>query len=384
MFSAKIIIMAFLVDVSKYFVIFVNHPNSNAMESIFGKRLTAARKMTGLSLQGLADKLGNAVTKQALSKYEQGKMKPNSELVIQLAGALNVTADYFFISPTVTIELTEMDFRKHSSKISKSNEASIQEKVKEKLQRYFELESLLNLEEEVSDFKYPHIISNAEDAELAAIMLRDIWDLGYDPIPDVVELLEDKGYKVIEIEVDKGFGGMKAKAAGKKVIVLNKESNDDIVRKRMTALHEFAHHSLVFPDGILKNDEEKLCFAFASAVLYPAQMARKELQANRFHFMVNELVILKERWGISMPAIFNRALKLGIINHATYKNFNISYRSGKIHLNEPGRFRSQEKPTRFERLIFFALGQDLISVNDAAYFTGISVWKFRESMMQLI
>ena len=91
-----------------------------------------------------------------------------------------------------------------------------------------------------------NIISSDEDAENAAKELRNQWNLGYDPIPDVVEMLEDKGYKVIEVDTSKDFDGMKAETDGKKVIVLRKDYNGDVVRKRFTALHELAHHSLIF------------------------------------------------------------------------------------------------------------------------------------------
>ena len=94
------------------------------------------------------------------------------------------------------------------------------------------------------------LISSDEDAENAAKELRNQWNLGYDPIPDVVEMLEDKGYKVIEVETSKDFDGMKAETDGRKVIVLRKDYNGDVVRKRFTALHELAHHSLIFQKGM--------------------------------------------------------------------------------------------------------------------------------------
>lgn len=160
----------------------------------------------------------------------------------------------------------------------------------------------------------------------------------------------------------------------------------DIVRKRFTALHELAHHALQFPENMDPKAEEKLCHSFASALLYPMDMALKEMHKNRFHFYQNELVLIKERWGISFPAIFSRALQLGIINDYTYKLLNMGYRSRKLYEpgHEPGRFLSREKPVRFERLIYLALSQELISVNEAAYFSGTSVWHFREQMQPLV
>ncbi|MCJ7448271.1 MAG: ImmA/IrrE family metallo-endopeptidase [Bacteroidales bacterium] len=197
-------------------------------------------------------------------------------------------------------------------------------------------------------------------------------------------MLEDKGYLVIEVEVSKDFDGMKAEAGDKKVIVLRQDYNGDVVRKRFTALHELAHHSLKFPNDLSEKDREKLCHVFASAVLYPEEMAIKELHYDRFHFYQKELEMVKERWGISFSAIFNRALRLGIINEYVFRNLNIGYRSRMLHLHEPATFLSKEKPVKFERLIYFALGKELISVNEAAYYSGKSVWEFREQLHQLV
>jgi len=357
------------------------------MENNFGVRLVAARKMAGLSLQNLADRLGNVVSKQSLNKYEQGKMKPDSELVILLSDILNVQVDFFFSEPEVAVELTNIDFRKYSSKLSKSEQEAIEEKAKDAFERYFELENILNLKEPASYFVYPNIITNAKEAEAAAKALREEWNLGYDPIPDVVEMLEDKGYKVVEIEAPESFDGLKADNGIQKVVVLRKlPPEGDVVRKRFTALHELAHHALTFAEGIEQKHEEKLCHAFACALLYPEDMAHKDLHKNRFHFYQNELVFIKERWGISFPALFSRALQLGIINDYVYKQLNIGYRKRKLHEpgNEPGRYLSREKPVRFERLIYVALGKELISVNEAAYYAGTSVWRFREKMQPLV
>ena len=64
------------------------------MENNFANRLVSARKMAGLSLQTLADRLGNVVSKQSLNKYEQGKMKPDSDLVIAISNVLNVSYNF--------------------------------------------------------------------------------------------------------------------------------------------------------------------------------------------------------------------------------------------------------------------------------------------------
>ena len=112
-------------------------------------------------------------------------------------------------------------------------------------------------------------------------------------------------------------------------------------------------------------------------------MAIKELRKDRFHFYQKELEMIKERWGISFPAIFNRALRLGIINDNVYRNLNRNYRARRLHLNEPAIFLSSEKPVKFERIIWFALGKEIISVNEAAFYAGKSVWEFRDQIHQM-
>jgi Zn-dependent peptidase ImmA (M78 family)/DNA-binding XRE family transcriptional regulator len=357
------------------------------MENNFANRLISARKMAGMSLQSLADKLGNVVSKQSLNKYEQGKMRPDSEMVIAISNLLNVPVNYFYSEPAFEINFSNFGFRKFSTKLSSAEEESVKEKAKAIFERYFELESLLSPEDDSQYFVNNETISTPEGAENAAIKLRKDWNLGYDPIPNVSEMLEDKGYKVIEVEAPNAFDGFKADVGDKKVIVLRKtDPEDDVVRKRFTALHELAHHALKFPETISEKEEEKLCHSFASAVLYPAEMARKEMQKERFHFYQNELQLIKERWGISFSATFSRALQLGIINSHVYKKFNIGYRLRKYHEtnNEPGRFPGKEKPVRMERLVYVGLAKEVLSINEAAYFAGISSWKLRSQMNQLV
>lgn len=358
------------------------------MENVFSNRLKSARKMAGLSLNELSEKMGDhAVSKQSLSKYEQAKMNPDSKVIIALANALGVSVDYFFSIPDTELELEHIDYRKFVTKLSKTQQEAIEEKAKSVFEKYFELEDLLGIKLKTHYFTYDNYITKPEEAEEAAKKLRKNWNLGYDPIPDTVKMLEDKGYKVIEIEASDGFDGMKAEISGQKVIVLKKSKDtDDIVRKRFTALHELAHHALKFQNDLKKKEKEKLCHIFSSAVLFPEDMAKKELHKERFHFYEKELVLIKESWGISISAIFSRAKHLGIINDYVYRRFNIGYKKRGYHLagKEPGRFLSKEVPTRMEKLIYMGLSKEILSINEAAYFAGVNSWEFRKQMDQLV
>lgn len=356
--------------------------------NVFAKRLKSARLMAGLSLQGLADKLGSdAVSKQALNKYEQGLMHPDSKVLIALSKALELPVDFFYAEFAVDVELEQVEYRKYNSKVKKSEKDSIEEKTKMKVQMYLELEDLLSRNVECEYFRFKKPVTNSSVAEEAARQLRSDWDLGYDPIPDVVEMLEDKGYRVVEVDGPEGFDGLTALVNNEPIIALNcnEDPSGDRVRKRFTALHELAHHALVFPKETSHKEMEKLCHVFASAVLFPEEMARKELSEKRFHFYERELVLLKERWGISIAAIFSRALQLGIISGQVHKRFFIGYRQRGYHKNgeEPGNFCSKEKPVLMERLVYIGLAQEVLTLNESARFLNMSTWALKERISSM-
>jgi Zn-dependent peptidase ImmA (M78 family)/transcriptional regulator with XRE-family HTH domain len=56
--------------------------------ALFGSRLRTARKMAGMSLEDLSARIGGVVTKQAISKYEKGRMMPSPEVFERLNSAL--------------------------------------------------------------------------------------------------------------------------------------------------------------------------------------------------------------------------------------------------------------------------------------------------------
>ncbi|MBV6426345.1 MAG: hypothetical protein KIPDCIKN_00857 [Haliscomenobacter sp.] len=348
---------------------------------IFGNRLSIARKMAGLSLQGLADKLDGVVGKQALHKYEQNTALPNSRVLIALSRALNVPVDFFFAEPEVNVVLEHVDYRKKSS-MSKTQQVAVEQQCTEMLNRYLSLELAVQDIKAVQDFVFARPVLMQDDAEEAAEQLRRDWDLGDDPIPNVVAMLEDKGYKVIEIETDSDFDGLKAHAGAARIIGLNKNITDSC-RKRFTALHELAHHVLLFPSDMPERAKERLCHCFAGAVLFPKEQALEAMHQGRFHFYLPELVLLKEYWGISIAAIFARAKNLGIISEHVHTKLMVGYNTRKYRDGEPGQFRGDEKALRFRQLLYRGLAEEILSINQAATLSQKTVGELRDELDQL-
>ena len=130
----------------------------------FGERLVTARKMAGMSMDSLARKAGGIVSKQAISKYEKGLINPGSEVVLALAKALDVKVDYFFRPPAFVI--SGIEFRKRS-RLGKKEEERIKYQTIDFIQKYLEVEEILNA---CQDFKNPvtnHHIKTLDDIEAA-------------------------------------------------------------------------------------------------------------------------------------------------------------------------------------------------------------------------
>lgn len=346
----------------------------NESASHFADRIATARKMAGLSLQELADKMHNQVSKQAIHQFEQGKSKPEADTLLALAKALNVRLDFFFSDTQVQFE--KLEYRK-KIKLSKTEAIAINETAKDWFSRYFELEELMDAHIPFVNPLEGMLIQQEEDIERAADTLRERWELGTKPIPNVIEMLEQRGVKVLEVQATDGFQGFSAEANGRLVVVLN--ANDDAFRKRFTALHELAHIVLQFTEGV---DVERYCHRFAGAVLFPQQSVIETFSSKRKKLAFAELLQQKCYYGISVQAILKRLRNLDIINEATYKGFLIWMNKAGYRTKEPGQYAGLEKPMRFSQLLYRAAIEEVISLSKAAGLNNQSLSEFRKTLIK--
>lgn len=74
-----------------------------------GKRMVSARKMAGLSLEEAAKLF--SITKQALNRYELGKIEIDSEVLVRFSKAYNHPVEFFLRRPMI-IEFGEIKVHK--------------------------------------------------------------------------------------------------------------------------------------------------------------------------------------------------------------------------------------------------------------------------------
>jgi len=349
------------------------------MNTGFGERLNSARKMAGLSLASLADKTGNIITRQAINKYEKSMMHPSSEVLMALARALEIKPDYFFKDPKVS--LLDMEFRK-KSKLSVKESESIKHRTLDFLERYIEIEDIL---QDKAVFENPipedlRIMRDYNSVEIAADKLREYWKLGTAPLYNLVEIVEDKGIRIYEIETSDEFDGISAWVDDIPVIAVNLKNEP--VRRRFTVAHELGHILLEFEGEDDLQGREKICHAFAGAFLLPRDIIFSELGSKkRSRIAILELEKLKEIYGISIQAIMIRIYKLDIIGNSTYKKFWVMVSVRGWKKNEPGSYHGEEKVNRFKQLVHRAAAEEIITLSKAAEFLNLPLSNFRKEFL---
>jgi len=318
-----------------------------------GERIKSARVNAGLSQDALGQKLG--VTKMAISKYENGMTTPNSGVLIALSKALDVKLEYFFRKSA--IRLSKPEYRRRKA-LSDKDETRILGKTADWLERYLAVEEITGSEKPVAlPSQESCRVSSLDQIEEIAVMVRQEWDLGLDPIENLMDVLEQHGIKVGLVAAPVQFDALTMwYNNARPLIIVNKTFSGD--RQRMSLAHELGHMLLVLDEGV---DEEAAAFRFAGAFLVPREAAIRELGPKRRMLDFRELYVLKHKYGMSMGAWIYRAEDLNIISKAAAQRHWIEMRSRKWHKSEPGKPIEPEVPTHLELLLLRALSEHKIS-----------------------
>jgi len=207
--------------------------------------------------------------------------------------------------------------------------------------------------------------------------------VGIDPIPDLIELLEERGIKVLVVDSEERIDGMAAqiRRAGResvRVIVIRKGVHGE--RQRVTLAHELGYMLMD-----VAGDETffaKAAHRFAGAFLMPAEALWSNVGRHPRAIGWSELFALKELFGASMQAITSRRRDLGIFPPPLSQRLlrecsRVGYRSAP---NDEPHHLPEEQPGRFERLCYRALAEEALSEPKMAEWLDITVvgWKNRQ------
>ncbi len=340
-----------------------------------GDRLKLARAAAGLSLRGLEDRIGKRVTAQAIGKYERNETLPSAGVLAALSQALEVPIDFLFANDEL-LTLESVEFRSRSA-FGWRDAGRLQAAVVDRVERYREVEAVLGLSAWTWDRPRaaPYPAADLAEAERAARSVRSEWNLGLSGIANLVELLEERGIKVLQIDLPDKLAGIAAwvRPAGEPslpVVVVNRKHPGE--RQRFTVAHELGHLVLSLEHS---TNSEKAADRFAGAFLIPAEALWTEVGKRRTHLGLDELLLLKNLLGASVQTLAYRCLELGIISQAHHRRlFRQFAEKGwrKPPYPEPRKLAS-ERSTRLERLCRRAVSEDLITETRAAELLGRSV-----------
>jgi Zn-dependent peptidase ImmA (M78 family)/DNA-binding XRE family transcriptional regulator len=341
---------------------------------MFGDRLKLARKKAGFSLRSLSEALDSRVSPQAIGKYERGEMMPSSGILLAMAKTLDVSLDYLMGAQVQ--KLDGVEFRKKAGTSAKAR-ARVEADVIEHVERYLTIEEILELDSAEWQQPFREVpLEREEEGEKLASRVRKAWHLGEDPIPNMTELLEERGIKIFITPLPEDVSGMtclvRRSEGGDPVPVIVVNQHHTLERRRLTLAHELGHRLI---DEKSPVDHEKAANYFAAAFLMPREHVEREMGEHRKGLSYCELIQLKRMYRVSAAAFLVRLKHVGIIDQSTlayaFQTFARGWRRQEPEpLEESSQNGGRETARRFERLCYWALAEKLISPGKASELLG--------------
>jgi Zn-dependent peptidase ImmA (M78 family)/transcriptional regulator with XRE-family HTH domain len=305
-----------------------------------GERLKQAREAQGLTMTTLAERIGKS--KQTISRYESDTDKPPLEVVQMLARTLDQPLQFFY-QPLRNDELYRVTFFRRLKRITgpELRRAAAWQRFLEDLVLFLEdyiSFTPLNLP---SEFLTP---THAEDVDLNVIeevasRLRRHWRLGHGPIDNLAQVVEFNGFLVTRFDIgaDDIDGYSFTASSGRRVVALS-DYKTNYFRSRFDLAHEVAHH--IFHSEATQQDldnvqtyerMEKQAHRFAGAFLLPTNSLLQDASS----IDLDSLLLLKQKWGVSIGAIIYRLSDLGVIDHDTFVRLRKTLVRRKWNRREP-------------------------------------------------
>ena len=314
---------------------------SIGVQTFCGPRLTEARRARGLHKNILADLVG--VSRQQLSKYEEGKEKPQEDRLALIAKQLAFPVS-FFTRPAWPESLDLVFWRSRAAETKGAREVTEQ-----RMYWLCELFSFLEREVDFPVSSLPDIqlpcdfrLFTPDVIERAAALAREQWELRTRPIPDVTLALENAGIPVVNLEIlsDKQDGFNFRSIVLDRTFVGINIYNVSAARARYDAAHELGHIALhrqvTAPqarDPANHKVLEQQANRFAGAFLFPKEEFQKDVRVPSLDYFSS----LKKKWGMSIGAMIYRSYDLGLIDEAEKANLyvNMTRRGWRGPLREP-------------------------------------------------
>ena len=333
-----------------------------------GNNLKRIRLLKKLSLKQAGDLLNMSST--AVAKYEKGDIIPDSQKLIEFSRAYNVNV-LDLLKVYNKPQMKFIAFRK-KKRLTGQNLDLLQDIIINEVGNYIEVLSYNDINNTIKLPKYK--CNCIEDAEIAAQKFRNFIEISeLQPIVNLINILENLGIYIIQIKNlnnrFKDFDGLSEIVDGIPFIIILDDIKDG-ARQRFTIAHELGH-LLINCD---KDNEEKLCNRFASALLMPKKAIINEIGNYRKNISFYEYIAVKAEYKVSYAAINYRLKDLNIINDYLYKKMSI-YISTHIGTSDPKPIKP-EKTYQYKKIVHKLENEDIISLNKACELLGETADEF--------
>lgn len=277
-----------------------------------------------MTARALATAVG--VSPITISRLENGANDPEEATLQSLAKVLEYPAAFFLGSDFDELPAEAASFRSLSAMTAKERDAalaagSIAYLFNDWIAERFNLPA-------------PDVPLVGADAspEAAALSVRSHWNLGQQPITNMIRMLEAKGVRVFSLNEDtKNVDAFSCWRDDQPYVFLNTFKSTE--RSRFDAAHELGHlvmHRHGAPQDSRQAEME--ADQFASHFLMPYDDVASRI---RYVTSIEDLVQAKRRWGVSVAALNYRLHKMGVISDWQNRTFNIELSSRGYRKNEP-------------------------------------------------
>lgn len=334
-------------------------------------QILAARRLAQLQLASMV-----GVSASTISKWCTGTQTPEHETLEHLARVVNVTPEWFTrpLAEKVSTPLFRSNASAHvaaramlEARLEWAQDISIA------LMEYVDYPSL-NLPTRA--YTNPEEITD-EEIEQAACECRDLWHLGRSVIQDLALAVEGAG--VILIREETGIAQIEGLSAWSEFlarpIILLSADKDNGYRSRFDLAHEIGH--LVLHRHIKHQTErdrhkllEQQAHRFAGAFLLPLETFGSEV---RIPPTLDDLLLLKRRWGVSVAAIIMRLRALELLDEDDILSL-FKRRSARWGAkSEPGdKDRKPEQPRLLRRTIDLLVDENVMPLEAIPRHIGLS------------
>lgn len=308
------------------------------------QRITLVRELYGIRKSELSMRLG--VSARTITCWELGLQAPSAGDVAGLCRVFGVGPEFF--EPQLE-GLPVASGLPHFRSYRAGTQVAYRQ-----AQAYVQVtQDLVRTLRDYVDFPALHLPDIPADPELAesivpqmaAQYVRHVWGLGSSPIRYVLREVENHGvcavfapFEHASLDAYSVFGG------GVPLIVLN-PTVGDYYRQRFDVAHELGH-LVMHPDAEPGNKViEAQADAFASELLAPSEVLHDELPTRIDGAGWIKLKELKERWGVSMKVLLDKAYALGRLTEEGYREGLKSLSRNGWKLLEPGAISGVEEPS---------------------------------------